>query len=47
MTLPEGMIVKQADLGASKTFRLNDAITFDHSGKYTAIGKFDYSGAAV
>lgn len=44
MTLPEGMIVKQADLGASKTFRLNDAITFDHSGKYTAIGKFDYSG---
>jgi len=44
MTLPEGMIVKQADLGASRTFRLNDAITFDHSGKYTAIGKFDYSG---
>ena len=47
MTLPEGLIVKQADLGASKTFRLNDAISFDHSGQYTAIGKFDYCGQAA
>lgn len=45
MTLPEGMIVKQAELGASKAFRINDAIAFDHSGKYTAIGKFDYAGS--
>lgn len=44
MTLPEGLIVKQADLGMSKVFRLNDAISWDHSGQYTAIGKFDYSG---
>lgn len=44
MVLPEGLIVKQGDLGASKLFRLNDAISWDHSGQYTAIGKFDYSG---
>lgn len=47
MTLPEGLIVKQALLGASKVFRIDDAITSDHSGQYTAIGKFDYSGAVA
>jgi hypothetical protein len=41
--LPEGLIVKAADLGASEVFRLDDAIAFDHSGQYSAVGKFDYS----
>jgi hypothetical protein len=45
--LPEGLIVKRADLGSSKTFRLHDEISMDHSGKYTAIGPFDYSGATA
>jgi len=44
MVLPEGLVTKRADLGSSKVFRVDDAIRFDHSGKYTAIGEFDYSG---
>ena len=43
MVLPEGLIVKRADLGASKTFTVNDGITFDHSGQYSAVGPFDYA----
>ena len=42
--LPEGIIVKQADFGASTTFRVNDGVVYDHSGQYTAVGPFDYSG---
>jgi hypothetical protein len=44
VVLPEGIIVKQAELGASQVFRVNDGISFDHSGQYTAVGSFDYSG---
>ena len=44
VTLPQGIIVKHGDLGASKTFRLQDGISYDHSGQYTAIGPFDYTG---
>ena len=43
IVLPEGLIVKAADLGASTAFRLNDAISFDHSGQYIAVGKFNYA----
>lgn len=42
--LPEGIVVKQADFGASKVFRVSRGIDYDHSGKYTAVGPFDYSG---
>ncbi|HEY3185555.1 MAG TPA: DUF1326 domain-containing protein [Gaiellaceae bacterium] len=42
--LPQGIIVKHADLARSKVFRIADAIALDHSGQYTAIGAFDYSG---
>jgi hypothetical protein len=42
--LPEGIIVKRGDFAASKTFRVNDGISYDHSGRYTAIGPFEYSG---
>jgi len=44
VVLPEGLIVKRADLGASKVFRLRDEISMDHSGQYTAVGPFEYSG---
>ena len=37
-------IVKQAELGASQVFRVNEGISFNHSGQYTAVGRFDYSG---
>ena len=42
--LPEGIITKHADLGASTAYRLDDEISFDHSGQYTSVGRFDYSG---
>ena len=44
VVLPQGIIFKRGDLGASKTFRLRDGVEYDHSGQYAAIGPFDYSG---
>ena len=43
IVLPEGLIVKGAGLGASNVFKVDEGISFDHSGKYTAVGAFDYS----
>jgi len=42
--LPEGIVFKQGDFGASKLFRVGDGISYDHSGQYTAVAPFDYSG---
>jgi hypothetical protein len=42
--LPEGIIFKQGNFGMSQLFRLTDDVSFDHTGKYTAVGPFDYSG---
>ena len=42
--LPEGIIVKRGDLGSSSRFRLASDVEYDHSGKYLAVGAFDYSG---
>ena len=44
VVLPEGLIVKHADLGCSVAFRVNGAIELNHPGKYTAVGPFDYAG---
>lgn len=41
--LPEGIILKRVDLGASELFTVDDAISLDHSGHYTAVGEFDYA----
>jgi hypothetical protein len=43
VVLPEGIIVKQADLGCSKIFHIREGVPMDHSGQYTAIGPFDYA----
>jgi hypothetical protein len=43
VVLPEGIIVKQADLGCSKVFRVREGIAMDHSGQYTALGPFEYA----
>lgn len=43
VVLPEGIIVKQADLGCSKVFRVREGISMDHSGQYTAVGPFSYT----
>jgi hypothetical protein len=44
VVLPEGIIVKEAELGASATFSMRDGVSYDHSGQYAAIGPFEYSG---
>jgi hypothetical protein len=44
IVLPEGIITKRADLGASRVFRLRDGVEYDHSGKYVAVGPFEYAG---
>jgi hypothetical protein len=44
VVLPQGIILKEGDLGTSSTFRVSDGISYDHSGQYTAVGPFDYSG---
>lgn len=43
MVLPEGIVTKRAKLAASKTFRVSDALDYDHSGQYTAFGPFQYA----
>ena len=47
MVLPEGLVVKRAALAASQRYQVSRGdVAFDHSGKYTAFGPFDYAGAA-
>jgi hypothetical protein len=42
-TLPEGIVFKEAEFGSSTTFRVSDGIAYEHPGKYTAVGPFEYS----
>jgi hypothetical protein len=41
--LPEGIIVKEAELGCSAVFRIAEGVPMDHSGQYTAVGHFQYT----
>lgn len=43
--LPEGIILKQGDLGATRRFTVSNGVHYDHSGKYMAVGPFDYAWA--
>ena len=43
--LPEGIVVKEAAFGRSRTFRLTGDLELDHSGQYTAVGPFAYTGS--
>jgi hypothetical protein len=43
VVLPEGIIVKRGDLGATTRFRVNHEIGYDHSGQYMAVGSFEYT----
>jgi hypothetical protein len=43
VVLPEGIVVKRADLGRSTVFRVHEHVPMDHSGQYTAVGPFDYA----
>ena len=42
IVLPEGIILKRADLGATTRFSVSHGIEYDHSGQYMALGPFDY-----
>ena len=44
VTLPQGIIFKQGDLGATTHFRVSKDVVYDHSGKYMAVGPFEYAG---
>jgi hypothetical protein len=43
VVLPQGIILKRADLGATTRFRVSDGVQYDHSGKYMAVGRFEYA----
>jgi hypothetical protein len=43
VVLPEGIILKRGDLGATTRFRVNHKIGYDHSGQYMAVGPFEYA----
>jgi hypothetical protein len=43
VTLPQGIIFKRGDLGATTRFRVAHGITYDHSGQYLAVGPFEYA----
>lgn len=44
VALPEGFVFKEGQLGASETFRIAGAVSFDHSGRYAALAPFEYQG---
>jgi hypothetical protein len=45
MVLPEGLIVKEASLTATRRFAVHDEhVAYDHSGRYGAAGFFQYFG---
>lgn len=44
LLLPEGFITRDAQLGASSTFRVEGPVSFEHPGRYAALGTFEYQG---
>lgn len=42
--LPEGLVCKEMSFGTTKTFRVDDGVSYEHSGKYSAVAPFEYSG---
>lgn len=47
VVLPQGIILKEGELGATTKFSVTGGIAYDHSGQYLALGPFDYSGSTV
>ena len=41
--LPEGLVVRRAQLAASSEFKVGEPLSYDHSGQYAAFGRFEYS----
>lgn len=40
--LPSGLVTHEAAMLASRTFRVDADVSYDHSGKYAALGDFSY-----
>ncbi len=43
VVLPQGLVVKRGSMAASKVFRVEGGVRYDHSGQYAAFGPFEYS----
>lgn len=43
ITLPQGIVFKQGELGATTRFRVAHGIEYDHSGQYMALAPFEYA----
>ncbi len=43
IVLPQGIVLKQGDLGATTRFRVSHGIEYDHSGQSMAVGPFNYA----
>jgi hypothetical protein len=43
VVLPQGIIFKHAELGATSRFRVSNGIEYDYSGQYMAIGPYEYA----
>jgi hypothetical protein len=43
VVLPQGLVVKRGGMAASKVFRVDGGVQYDHSGQYAAFGPFEYS----
>jgi len=44
LLLPQGLLVRDLGLFASKKFRVEGPVAYDHSGRYAAVGAFANSG---
>jgi hypothetical protein len=42
--LPQGIVMKRANVAASAEFRVTEGVQYDHSGQYTSFGRFAYEG---
>jgi hypothetical protein len=42
--LPQGFISKVLKFASSRTFHVSDGVAYDRSGRYAAIGSFEYQG---
>ena len=43
VVLPEGLVVKQGSMAASKVFRVGDGLQYEYPGQYAAFGRFEYA----
>jgi hypothetical protein len=45
LQLPQGLLVHELELFRSRTFRISGTVAYDHSGRYAALGAFEYASS--